>query len=84
MSTTRYSYYWYFPKEGMFTIHPACLTILDKVVAVSKSQEFNVVNVKANPNLEVIEDILGTGNKANILKFLETKNIFDEKVFKSS
>lgn len=60
------------------------MTIFDKVVAVSKPQEFNVVNFKANPNLEVIEDILGTGNKANILNFLETKNIFDEKVFKSS
>ncbi|CAD8122849.1 unnamed protein product [Paramecium sonneborni] len=82
LSTERYSYYWYFPKEGTFKIHPASLTIFDKVVAVALPYQFNVVNVKANPNLEVIEDILGTGNKANILTFLETKNIFDEKVFK--
>ncbi|CAD8128767.1 unnamed protein product [Paramecium sonneborni] len=84
LSTERYSYYWYFPKEGTFNIHPACLTILDKVVAVSKPQSFNVVNVKGNPNLEVIEDILLTGDKTSILAFLETKNIFDEKVFKST
>ncbi|CAK84205.1 unnamed protein product (macronuclear) [Paramecium tetraurelia] len=84
LSTARYTYYWYFPKKGTFSIHPACLTIFDKVVAIATPQEFNVVDFKANPNLEVIEDILGTGNKTNILKFLESKNIFDEKVFKSS
>ncbi|CAD8169732.1 unnamed protein product [Paramecium octaurelia] len=83
LSTTRYAFYWYFPKIGTFSIHPACLTILDKVVARATTQDFNVVNFKANPNLEVIEDILGTGNKTNIIKFLENKNIFDEKVFKS-
>lgn len=37
---------------------------------------------KTVANLEVLDDILAKGNKEDILNFLQTKNIFNSKIFK--
>lgn len=41
-----------------------------------------VVTSKTVANLEVLDDILAKGNKEDILNFLQTKNIFNSKIFK--
>jgi hypothetical protein len=79
------SYYFYFPQEGEFTTFRPIATMEGKLVAsatgprsVKVCEKFETKNVKS------IEDILNTGSKADILKFMEDRNIHDPNVFQVS
>ncbi len=55
-------------------------------VIISKAPQKEALIVKSHPSLtklETLRDILLSGNKEEILKFLQTRNIFDSKLFNS-
>ncbi|CAK83775.1 unnamed protein product (macronuclear) [Paramecium tetraurelia] len=74
-------YFFYFPKTGNFTIYPANISKLGKVIQIAKEKIFEVYDERAKVNLENINELLTTDNNQDILNYIENKNIFNEKWF---
>ncbi|CAD8194852.1 unnamed protein product [Paramecium octaurelia] len=74
-------YYFYFPKSGKFTIYPANISNLGKVIQIAKEKTLQVYDQKPKVNLENINEILSTDNNQDILDYIENKNIFNTKLF---
>jgi hypothetical protein len=51
------------------------------VFAVANSLKFDVKNEKVLTKLETLDQILTKGSKDDILNFIETKNILNNKIF---
>ena len=79
------SYYFYFPQEGEFSTFRPIATMNGKLVASATGpMSVKVCEKFETKNVTSIEDILNTGSKADILKFLEDRNIHDPNVFQVS
>ncbi|CAD8097055.1 unnamed protein product [Paramecium primaurelia] len=74
-------YYFYFPKQGDFTIYPANISKLGKVIQIAKDKIFQVYDEKTKVNLENINEVLLTDNNQDIINYIENKNIFNSKLF---
>lgn len=83
-TTTTIEYYFYFPKEGKFSVQPANVSRSGRVVAVAKPSVFTVNRELTKTNLETMDEILSKGSKADILNFISTKNILNNYLFKFS
>ncbi|CAD8117145.1 unnamed protein product [Paramecium sonneborni] len=79
--TTIQKYFFYFPKAGNFTIYPANISKLGKVIQIAKEKTFQVYDQQPKVNLENINDVLSTDNNQDILNYIENKNIFNSKFF---
>jgi len=78
-STTKFTYYFYFPDEGNFTQYPSNVSMLDKIVAVSKIQKFTVVHKLIKIPTNTFKDILRNRNLTAVYDFLSKSNLFEEK-----
>ncbi|CAD8169655.1 unnamed protein product [Paramecium pentaurelia] len=74
-------YFFYFPKSGNFTIYPANISKLGKVIQIAKEKIFQVYDQKPKVNLENINEVLSTDNNQDILNYIQNKNIFNSKLF---
>lgn len=71
----------YFPKPGKFTIYPANIAKDQEVYAVATEYVFEVKEKLEISKLETLNQVLMKGTKEDILKFAETKNIMNPKIF---
>lgn len=74
--------FFYAPSEGQFPIYPSNACRGSSIIA--KCNQMPDLQVKKHPTinkLESFQDILRSGDHKQVLKFLETKNIFDSNVF---
>ena len=78
-STTTYQYSFYFPTPGHFEHYGATVSIAGSVIARAKSTFWIVVDTRTIISSEHFINIVANGNKTNILKFIEEKNIYEEK-----
>ena len=83
-STSILEFFFYFPSEGKFSIYPANASKEGLVYAVAKQKIFEVKKERVILKPETLDEILTKGSKDDILTFIETKNIFNYKIFKFS
>ena len=83
-STKRIEYYFYFPKEGNYSLYPANISRNGIVVAVASNTNFEVLSEGKIKKLETIGQVLSQGSKQDILNFIEKKNILNKKIFNCS
>ena len=74
--------WFYFPQEGQYVIEPSNVCRGTTIISKAIVQDKIVVSKHHKVNkLETLSDILLSGNKDEILKYLRSKNIFDSKIF---
>ena len=71
-----YDFYFYFPEVGTYRQFPSNISSGNKVIAKSREYEFKVVDKKDASNFERFSDLVLSGDKEAILKFLKTENLF--------
>jgi len=74
-------FFFYFPKEGLFRIHPASASQEGIVIAVAEEQTCKVISQRKIDNFISFDDVIISGNKELILKYLENNNLLDDSVF---
>lgn len=75
----------YFPSAGTFKVYPANVSKTDKIIAKADRLEQIVVKQKySERKLETFDDVLRSGDKNEVLKYLNEKNLFTEKEFTAS
>ena len=79
-STTTKEFFFYFPNPGKFVHFPSNVSIDSIVVAKSAVNVLNVVPVKTKISDENFLDVLSAGSYADILSFIEKKNILNQKL----
>jgi len=83
-TTKSIDYYFYFPAEGNFKVYPANVSRQGIVLANANDSFFKVVKDKTTSKIESLQDVLIRGSHDDILNFVNTKNIWDTKVFNPS
>jgi len=84
LETTVKEFNFYFPQEGQFEVFPATAIKNNMLVCFARvgEQGLRVVKKKTSKGLmESISEILVSGSKKDILAFIETKNIRNNKIF---
>jgi hypothetical protein len=84
LQTTVKEFKFYFPSEGQFSVYPA--TAIKNNLLITYAQlntpVLKVVKKKTSKGMmDSISEILVSGSKADILTFLEQKNLFNSKLF---
>ena len=85
LSTQIRRFQFYFPASGRFKCYPSTLMKDNKFVSSAKiGQEFEVLErfETENATFETLQDILNYGSGADILKYMESKNLFNPNLFK--
>lgn len=80
-TTKTFEYFFYFPRAGKFGVYPANVARSGTVVAVAKEAGFKVLTEKTTASEDHLDDLLTRGSKEDVLKFIETKNIFNSNIF---
>ena len=81
-STSRVSFYFYFPGAGHFTAYPASASRDVKVLAIApNAPPFEVREKKTIVKMETFGDLIRNGSKADILEFVRSKNIMNPQIF---
>ena len=84
-TTQTFDFYFYFPDSGVFKQFPSNITIAGKVVSKANACTLKVVKELEESSFETFRDILASGDKEAILKFLSTANLWKgEKGFQFS
>lgn len=83
-STKTLEYFFYFPKEGMYSIYPANVSRDGLIFAVAKDSTFKVMREIVHTKYETMEQIMQQGTKDDILKFAETRNLLNSQIFRFS
>ncbi|KRX08037.1 hypothetical protein PPERSA_06215 [Pseudocohnilembus persalinus] len=78
------TFYFYFPEDGKFKLYPANVSKDGQVYSVAKDYEFEVQKELKVEKLDTINQILTKGDKEDILKFIEQKNILNPQLFNFS
>lgn len=82
-SSQSFERYFYIPEEGKYEIYPSNAsrgsTIIGKANRVPAITAKKVWSIN---KLESFEDILRSGDKDQVITFLEKRNIFDPNIFK--
>jgi len=81
-STSSFNRSFYYPVEGKFSFYPANACRGKEIIA--KATPFDLIEVKQYSTVKKMEsfnDVLRSGNEADILDFLAKKNIFDSNIF---
>ena len=74
-TTSTFDFYFYFPEPGVFRQFPSNITINGKVVAKANECTLKVVKEIEEVSFETFRDILASGDKATILKFVKEANL---------
>jgi hypothetical protein len=78
-----FEFSFYFPSVGSFSIYPATVSKGSRILAIAQGNQSMVVRTeKSIRNLETINDILAVGSKTDIIEFIKTKNVLNDKIFK--
>jgi len=77
LKTEIIEFYFYFPKQGDFTVYPASITKdIDLIATANVQSNLTVLNkITLATNSESIIDALATGSKKDILNFIRTTNL---------
>jgi hypothetical protein len=84
MTTQVVTFKFYFPSVGVFQYYPATIMKNNRFVASAKyAGDMKVVAEysKDNKTLETLQDILNYGTTEDILAFMGSKNLFNNKIF---
>ena len=95
MATSKIEFTFYFPERGLFAYYPATVVKNGRFVKsanlVKSAQKegadgrdgfLEVVDKKSGgQKMETINDVLSSGQKSDILKFMETANLFNKNIF---
>ena len=79
-STNTIEYFFYFPNAGNFKVSPPSASKQNTVIAVGNEIELEVKSQKKYAKLDNLEAILAQGSKDDVLDFVRSKNIWDNKV----
>jgi len=74
-TTQTFDFYFYFPEPGVFRQFPSNITIGDKVVAKANECTLKVVKEIEEVSFETFRDILASGDKNAIFKFIKEANL---------
>jgi hypothetical protein len=83
-TTRTLEYFFYFPSKGTYAVYPANVSRSGNVVAVAKPAVFTVLTEKSSSSEDLLDDLLTRGTSEDILRFIETKNIFNNNIFNFS
>ena len=81
-STLSFERYFYFPHEGHYQLYPANVFRADTIIG--KAEPIRDIEVKlkeSKKKMESFDDVMRSGDKEAILKYVEGKNIFDGNIF---
>ncbi|CAG9323192.1 unnamed protein product [Blepharisma stoltei] len=74
--TEIFSYQFYFPEEGNFTIHPVVVTRNQKLIGNTEVKKAEVLGSIKNISADNIEDFAINGNEDDIMKYLRENNLY--------
>lgn len=74
-TTQTFDFFFYFPEPGTFRQFPSNITIGDKVVAKANECTLKVVKEIEEVSFETFRDILASGDKNAIFKFIKEANL---------
>ena len=74
-TTQKIKFQFYFPQEGQFNHFPTNLAIDQTVVARENMYTLTVVKQRTIAKKETFNDILHSGNRADVLEFMQTHNL---------
>ena len=80
-STKKLEFLFYFPEKGSFSIQPANISKDNIIIAESPIKKFKVNDMRSNKIFENLDQVIESGSHENILEFIKTHNILDEKIF---
>jgi hypothetical protein len=73
----------YFPEEGVYDVYPSNAARGSTIIAKGSPVPSVVVKKTYTTNkLESFEDVLRSGDKEQVLNYIEKRNIFDTNVFR--
>jgi hypothetical protein len=82
-SSQSFERHFYIPEEGEYEIYPSNASRGSTIIAkANKVPLIKAKKVWTINKLESFEDILRSGDKEQVITFLETRNIFDSNIFK--
>jgi hypothetical protein len=85
LSTQVIEFFFYFPKEGLFTCYPASINKDGCLVTTATGvSSLKVSREPEKTEMKTISDILSSGQKSDILAFLERENLFNAEIFQFS
>jgi hypothetical protein len=75
--------FFYFPEEGTYEVCPSNAARGSAIVAKgSNIPSITVKKIYTINKLESFEDVLRSGNKSELLSYIQQRNIFDTNVFR--
>ena len=74
--------FFYFPEAGTFKVYPANVSKNGKVMAQAVEREIKVELSRKMASFDNFGSVLAHGKEEDIIGFIRSKNIFDEKIFK--
>jgi hypothetical protein len=84
-STLSFERHFYFPSVGTFRMYPANACRGSSVIAKGEEvDKIEVLETETVKKMDTLENVLKSGQKESILQYLQTKNIFDHKIFEPS
>jgi len=77
-TTTQFiEFFFYFPKDGNYSIYPASVSKQGKIQAQAKPQSIQVDKERVFKNLESFTAILSQGSEQDIINFVKSSNLWD-------
>jgi hypothetical protein len=81
-STLSFERFFYFPQPGSFALYPANACRGNSVISKADPiKNLTVLEKETAHKMDTLENVMKSGNKQSILQYIETKNIFDYKMF---